>query len=148
MEIIRKALEKKAHEFRRTVQKAYIGVHRKTAIPRDPKSPYHNECIGICRKMLENKETVLLVAPISSKRFMKNEKHGICVVFSGRTVEVVNHVYNYTVHLDEKTWDLMIEDFNYELESRRIQFESEISKNIKYSLKTILKSIEERDATK
>ena len=127
------------------IQKAYIEMHRKTALPKDPKSPYHNECISICRKMLEKKETVLLIAPISSKRYMKNEKYGIYVIFHGRTVEVINHVYNYTVPLDDKTWDLMIDDFNYELEERRKEFEGEISKNIKHSLKTILKSMDQNE---
>ena len=131
MEIAKKVLEKKAHEFRRMIQKAYIGMHRKAALPRDPKSPYHNECIGICRKMLESKETVLLIAPISSKRYMKNEKYGIYVVFHGRTIEVVNHVYNYTVALED----------------RRTEFEDEISKNIKHSLKTLLKTMDKQDET-
>ena len=147
MEIVKKALERKAHDFRRMVQKAYIEMHRKTALPRDPKSPYHSECINICRKMLEKKETVLLIAPISSKRYMKNEKYGIYIVFHGRTIEVVNHVYNYTVSLDDKTWNILIEEFNYELEERRKEFEDEISKNIKYSLKTILKTMDKQDET-
>lgn len=142
MEIVKKAFERKAHDFRRMVQKAYIEMHRKTSLPRDPKSPYHNECVAICRKMLESKETVLLIAPISSKRYMKNENYGIYVIFHGRMIEVVNHVYNYTVPLDDKTWDLLIEEFNYELEERRKEFEEEISKNIKYSLKTILKTMD------
>jgi hypothetical protein len=97
--------------------------------------------------MLESKETVLLIAPISSKRYMKNEKYGIYVVFHGRTIEVVNHVYNYTVALDDKTWDILIDEFNYELEDRRTEFEDEISKNIKHSLKTLLKTMDKQDET-
>ena len=88
-----------------------------------------------------------MIAPISSKRYMKNERYGIYVIFHGKTIEIINHVYNYTVSVDEKTWDSMIDDFNYELEERRMQFESEISTNIKYSLKTILKSIDKKDET-
>lgn len=148
MESIKSLVDKKGHTLKRLIQKAYLGIHRKTAIPKDPKTPYYSECINICRKLLDQKDTILLIAPISSKRYMKNERHGIYVVFHGRSIEVVNHVYNYTVHVDEKTWNLMIDDFNYELEERRIEFEEEISKNIKYSLKTILKSIDEKDETK
>jgi len=59
----------------------------------------------------------------------------------------VNHVYNYTVSLDDKTWNILIEEFNYELEERRKEFEDEISKNIKYSLKTILKTMDKQDET-
>ena len=78
---------------------------------------------------------------------MKNEKYGIYIIFHGRTIEVVNHVYNYTVPLDDKTWNTLIEEFNYELEERRKEFEEEISKNIKYSLKTILKTMDKQDET-
>ncbi len=141
MEILKKTFEKKSHEFRRLVQKAYIGMHRRTSLPRDTKAPYYNECVEICRRMLEDKDTILLIAPISSKRYMKNEKFGIYIVFHGRTVEVVNHVYNYTVPLDDRTWASLMDEFNYELEDRRIEFETEISQNIKYSLKTILKTM-------
>ena len=148
MESIKSLVDKKSHTLKRLIQKAYLGIHRKTAIPKDPKTPYYSECINICRKLLAQKDTTLLIAPISSKRYMKNERHGIYVVFHGRSIEVVNHVYNYTVHVDEKTWNMMIDDFNYELEERRIEFEGEISKNIKYSLKTILKSIDEKDENK
>ena len=148
MESIKSLVDKKSHTLKRLIQKAYLGIHRKTAIPKDPKTPYYSECINICRKLLAQKDTTLLIAPISSKRYMKNERHGIYVVFHGRSIEVVNHVYNYTVQVDEKTWNMMIDDFNYELEERRIEFEGEISKNIKYSLKTILKSIDEKDENK
>ena len=147
MEAVKSLIDKKSHSLKRLIQKAYIGVHRKTALPRDPKTPYYNECINICRKLLEQKDTILLIAPISSKRYMKNERYGIYVIFYGKTIEIINHVYNYTVHVDEKTWNLMFDDFNYELEERRIQFESEISTNIKYSLKNILKSIDKKDET-
>jgi hypothetical protein len=147
MEAVKRLINRKSHSLKRLIQRAYIGVHRKTSIPKDPKTPYYNECINICRKLLEQKDTILLIAPISSKRFMKNERYGIYVILYGKTIEIINHVYNYTVSVDEKTWDLMIDDFNYELEERRMQFETEISTNIKYSLKTVLKSIDQKDET-
>jgi len=147
MEVIKSLISRKIHSLKRSVQKAYIGVYRKASIPKDPKTPYYTECINICRKLLDQKETILLIAPISSKRYMKNERYGIYVIFHGKTIEIINHVYNYTVAVDEKTWDQMMDDFNYELEERRMQFETEISTNIKYSLKTILKSIDKKDET-
>ena len=145
MEVIKKALERKTHEFRRLVQKAYIEMHRRTRVPKSPKAPYYNECIEICRRMLSDRDTILLIAPISSKRYMKNEKFGIYVIFNGRTVEVINHVYNYTVPVDDETWEKMMDDFNQELEDRKEEFEDEIAKNIKYSLKTILKTMTKKD---
>lgn len=147
METVKKALRKKVHYLKRMIQKTYIEIHRKTSLPQDPKSPYYSECISICRKLLDQKDTILLIAPISSKRYIKNERYGIYVIFYGGTIEVINHVYNYTIKIDQKNWDLMIDDFNYELEERRMEFEGEINKNIKHSLRSILKSIEQKNET-
>lgn len=148
MKGIRNLFREKAHQLKRLIQKFYLGVYKKTSVPKDPKTPYYTECVNICKKLLSQKDTILLIAPISSKRYIKNEKHGIYVVFYGKSIEVINHVYNYTIRLDEKTWESLIDEFNYELEERRIKFEDEISKNIRYSLKTILKSIEEKNEDK
>jgi predicted RND superfamily exporter protein len=79
---------------------------------------------------------------------MKNDHFGIYVVLGKRTVEVINHVYNYTVPLDEETWKDVIDEFNKELEERRITMEKEISANIKYSLKNVIKGMEVKDEHK
>lgn len=144
MESIKQTIERKSHGLKRIVQKAFIEMHRKTSLPKVPKVPYYYECLEICKRMLSSKDTVLLVAPISSKRYMKNEKFEIYVILHGRTIEVINHVYNYTVHMDEDTWTNLIDTFNEELESRREDIEDEIAKNIKYSLKNVIKGMEEK----
>jgi hypothetical protein len=146
MGTIKKILEKNGHFLKRGIQKVYIDLKRKSSPP-DLRPPYYLECIKICEKLLKSKETILLVAPISSKRYMKNEKYGIYTIFHGRSIEVINHIYNYTIQIDDKTWDKLIQDFDCVLEERRIQFEGEINKNIKYSLKNILKTIETKDET-
>ena len=141
MEIIKRVAEKKSHDLRRMVQRFYIGMKRKTTIPRAPKTPYHNECITIFRRMLDQEDTLLLIAPISNKKYMKNERYGIYLILHKMSMEVINHVYNYKVPMDEKTWDALIEEFNQEMEERSKDVDSEIEKNIKHSLKTIPKSM-------
>ena len=143
---IKRILKKKSHGLRRLIQKAYIGMHRKTAIHPSPKSPYQSECIGIFKKMLSHQGTILIVAPISSRIYMKNESQGIYIVIHGKTMEVINKVYKYMILLDEKSWGKVIEEFNCELEKRGGEFEAEMSKNVKNSLKTILKSIDQNEA--
>jgi hypothetical protein len=134
-------LDKLSHSLKRTIQKSYIEFRRKTKIPEDSKSEYIHEFMAIHKKLIKNKETELLLAPISSKRYLKNEEFGITVVIYNRNAEIINHVYSYSIHLDDKSWSKVIREFNEELENRREEFEVEITANIKKSLKNILNSM-------
>jgi hypothetical protein len=134
-------LDKLTHSLKRTIQKSYIELRRKTKIPEDDKSEYIHEFMAIHKKLIRNKETELLFAPISSKRYLKNEEFGITVVIHNRNAEIINHIYSYSIHLDDKSWSKVIREFNEELENRREEFEVEITANIKKSLKNILNSI-------
>jgi hypothetical protein len=44
--------------------------------------------------------------------------------------------------LDDKAWDKVSQVFDYEVESRREEFEKEITSNIRHSLQSISKSIQ------
>lgn len=129
------------HSLKRIIQKSYIELRRKTKIPEEGRSEYIQEFMAIHKKLIKNKETELLFAPISFKRYLKNEEFGITVVISNRNAEIINHVYSYSIHLDEKSWSKVVREFNEELESRREEFEVEITSNIKNSLKNILNSM-------
>ena len=95
-------------------------------------------------KLIKNEESILLMAPISGKRFVKNEKMGIYVILEGRSVKVINHIYSYSVVLSEKTQNKLISFYDDEIEKRRIEFEKEITANTKHSLKNILVEIDEK----
>jgi hypothetical protein len=134
-------LDKLMHSLKRTIQKSYIEFRRKTKIPEEPKSEYIHEFMAIHKKLIKDKETELLLAPISAKRYLKNEKFGITVVLHKRNADIINHVYSYTIHLDDKSWEKVDREFNEEQERRSEEFEVEITANIKKSLKNILNSM-------
>lgn len=138
-------IDKIQHSIKRAIQKSYIELHRKTRIPEEGRSEYTQEFMAIHKKLLKDKETELLLAPISSKRYLKNEKFGITVVLHGRNAEIINHVYSYSIHLDTKSWSKVDNEFNEELENRREEFEVEIKANIKKSLKNILNSMSQKN---
>ena len=138
-------LDKLSHSLKRTIQKSYIEFRRKTRIPEEGRSEYTQEFMAIHKKLIKNKETELLFAPISSKRYLKNEKFGITVVLHGRNAEIINHVYSYSIHLDTKSWEKVDREFNEELENRREEFEVEIKANIKKSLQNIINSIDKKN---
>jgi hypothetical protein len=128
------------HKFRRLIQKWYISMVRMVT-PHIEKSEYERDCISICKKLITKEDTVLLLTPISHKRYIRNEELQIFVILEGHSVKVINHVYSYTVFLEQKEWDNVILYFDNEVEKRREEFEKEITSNIKHSLQNILQNI-------
>lgn len=125
------------HKFRRMIQKWYISIVR-IATPPVEKSEYEKDCIAICKRLISKEDTVLLLTPISNKRYIRNEELGIFVILENNRVKVINHVYAYTVFLEQKPWSNIILTFDLEVEKRKEKFEKEITSNIKHSLQNIL----------
>ena len=126
------------HKLKRLIQKQYIKIYRSST----PKiTTYEKDCVSICEKLIKKNETVLLLTPISNKRYIKNEEDKIFVILENYSVKIINHVYSYTVILGDKSWNSVVTLFDTEVESRRNKFEKEITSNIKYSIKKILEKI-------
>ena len=126
------------HKLKRLIQKQYIKIYRSST----PKiTTYEKDCVSICEKLIKKNETVLLLTPISNKRYIKNEEDKIFVILENYSVKIINHVYSYTVILGDKSWNSVVTLFDSEVESRRNKFEKEITSNIKYSIKKILEKI-------
>ena len=130
-----------SHKLRRLIQRWYISLVKMTT-PRIEKSEYEKDCIAICKKLIHKEDTILLLTPISNKRYIRNEELQIFVILEGHNVKVINHVYSYMVFLDQKPWDNIIFTFDTEVEKRRKEFEKEITSNIKHSLQNILQNIQ------
>lgn len=108
----------------------------------DPKPISSDEEISasaICEKLIANTGSELSFSPISRKRIIKNEEKNMYVVMESYTIHVINHVYSYSVYLqDTSEFDKLTQKFDQVLENRRQELEIEIKKNIQHSLKTIL----------
>ena len=129
-----------SHKLRRAIQKSFIKLKRLSTPPVE-RSAYERDCIAICKKLISKEDTVLLLTPISNKRYIRNEELQIFVILEGSSVKVINHVYSYTVFLEQKLWNSITLVFDTEVEKRREEFEKEITSNIKHSLQNILKNI-------
>ena len=129
-----------AHNLKRLIQKKYISLSRMSN-PQIKKSSYERDCIAICKKLIAKEDTVLLLTPISNKRYIRNEELQIFVILESYSVKVINHVYSYTVFLEDKSWNSITSLFDNEVERRREEFENEITSNIKHSLQNIIKSL-------
>jgi hypothetical protein len=129
------------HTFKRFLQRIAIDMTRKLDYHAIDKSAHSKECFSICQKLISNPESELIVSPLTSKRYIKNDVSNIFVIIQGRTVQIINHIYSYSIHLDEKTYEKVMITFNNEQEKRCIKLESEVEVNIKHSLKNIINNL-------
>lgn len=99
-------------------------------------------CVKICKKLINFPNSNLTFAPKSMKRFIKNDEHGMFVVIENRIINIINHVYSYSVYIENtELYSELLEIFDDSLENRRNELENQIRKNIQHSLQDILEKI-------
>lgn len=112
----------------------------------DPTQPVPEEekiTIEICRKLINNPSSKLTYAPLSEKRFIHNQDKDMYIVLHQNTINLINHVYSYSIYLsDHESYLEIIESFDSLLDKERLKLEDEIKNNIQHSLESILKKID------
>lgn len=131
------------HKFRRLMQRNYIWVTRVATLSNVDSSPYENDAIRITQKLINDKDSTMLISPLSGKKYIKNDKFGMYVILHSSTIQIINHKYSYVVFVADKKYDKILQEFNIEVELRRELFEKEILGNINHSMKSIIKTINE-----
>jgi hypothetical protein len=111
----------------------------------DPKPEITDEEIyacAICEKLIDNSNSELTYSPLTKKRIIKNENDTMFIVMEGHSINLINHVYSYSVYVQNSTkyFDLC-QKFDNVLDEKRKQIETEIRSNIQHSLKTILEKM-------
>jgi hypothetical protein len=126
------------HKFRRFIQKQTLQLFRYVSTEQE-KSVYERDCVAVCKKFINQPDSVMLLTPISGKRYIRSEKNEIFIILDSHRVKIINHVYAYDVHMNDKSWNQIISIFDNEVEKRREVFEQQITANIKSSLQKIIK---------
>jgi hypothetical protein len=111
----------------------------------DPSQPVPVEekiTVEICKKLILDPDSKLTLTPISGKRFIKNESKNMFIVIESHTINLINHVYSYSVYLSSQNdYKDIVQSFDNILENKRQLLEDEIRSNIQHSLKTILEKL-------
>ena len=111
----------------------------------DPTPPVPEEekiTVEICKRLIEDPRSKLTYAPISNKRFIKNEEKNMFIVIEQHTINLINHVYSYSVYLSNPSdYRSITDSFDKVLENTRQSLEDEIRSNIQHSLTSILKKL-------
>lgn len=132
------------HLIKRKIQKVVINSKRKIICDTSTvKNDNEDNIISICRNLIKNKSTELLICPISGKRYIINKKLETYIVISDRAIDLVNkkHLFNNTICL--KSYDIILTIFNGHVEMRRKELEEKIFADVKQSLDTIREEIKQ-----
>lgn len=98
--------------------------------------------VEIAKNLIKLEDSVLYIAPISNKLFIRHDKKNIYIVIDVRNLLIINHIYSYSVYIEsDELYSSLIDFFNQTLEKKRDEFEKEIKKNIQHSLKNILENM-------
>jgi len=141
-------LEKIKHNVRRYLQKQIISS-KKNMTKNDyiPRSQDEKEAISICKCLIRNKRSELLLCPKTWERYVINEKLEMDIIINDRSIDIVNHTYHYNIAMCEKTHSIILNIFDGHVEKRRQELKKRIFSNVKYSLNTIYARVKE-DLTK
>ena len=113
--------------------------------PTQPITSEERACSEIWFKLLNNETSILYLAPISKKMFIKNEEADMFVSLENRSANIINHIYSYNVYIENNDlYGKMEKLFNITLEQQRVAIEKEIRNNIKHSLNKVLENLNEK----
>jgi len=139
------------HNFRRQAQRWGLKIYKLTDPERqfEQETDFYKETFGICSRLISHKDSVLLISPISGKRYIKSEDSQIFIVIQKDTIDIVNHTYSYSIKVNgTNLFEKIARIFDAEVESRREEMESEIRKNVTHSLKEIYKNLSNEENVK
>lgn len=105
------------------------------------KNEYERDCISICKALINQEDTTLLMSPLSNKRFIRSADEQLFIIIEDRSITIVNHQYSYTIDFWGKAHNQLINMFDVEVEKRRTNMEMEIRSNVKHSLSNIYKTL-------
>jgi hypothetical protein len=98
-------------------------------------------CKSICIRMINHEKSQFLLAPISMKRFIKNDDLGIFILLYNKRIKITNNKYHYDIEFLERDWDRLCYLYDNKTEKIREELENGVFNKINDSLNNILITI-------
>lgn len=95
----------------------------------------------ICVKLISHKDSDFMIAPMSNKRYIINEKLNLFIVLDFGRVEITNHIFHYDVMLSKRDNERIMYLYDTEVEKRRLDTEKMVKSNIKNTLDKVYQEI-------
>lgn len=124
--------------FKKLGLKIYISYKRMFTRKRADYTSNEVKSSAIFRKLINHPNSTFLIAPLSHKRYIKNESLGIFIVLSTSRLNITNHVYNYDIDVNEDLALRLQTMFDEKVELIRLELEKEMQSQIQHSLLKIL----------
>lgn len=126
--------------FKKLWTKVFIRLN-KTIHPKIDIDENERISSSICRKLIKDENSKFLIAPLSQKRYIKNEVLQMFVVIHEGKINITNHVYNYDIVISMQMSEKLNRMFDNKVEEERIKFEKEMYSQVRHSLKKILEKL-------
>ena len=126
--------------FKKLWFKIFLKVHSRV-IPSIEFDDNERTSASICRKLINHQDSKFLIAPLSQKRYIKNETLQMFVVLQDDRINITNHIYNYDITVPSQMTHKLNRMFDNKVEDARMKFEREMHSQIQHSLKKILEKL-------
>jgi predicted DNA-binding helix-hairpin-helix protein len=132
------------NKFRHLIKKVGIKAMRMMdpeKMPDGQDNAFVTETFSICKRLISKEDSILLISPISGKRYINSADKQLYIIIEPRMATIVNHSYSYNIQLTSNSYSKIVRIFDAEVESRREIMETEIKSNVKHSLSEIYKNL-------
>jgi hypothetical protein len=132
------------HKVKRIIQKLGIYLVKKFHhAGREKLSKTEIEASILFRKLISDPKTDLLISPISSKYYLRNDDRKLLVVLGNMNISIINHIFGYDVSIPSYLQENLKSIFNDEVENRRQKMEEEYRNNVRHNLQQVIKSLKD-----
>jgi hypothetical protein len=134
------------HKIKRIIQKIGIFLVKKFHHSgREKLTKTEIEASIVFTKLLLDPKTDLLISPLSSKYYLKNDDRKLLVVLSNMNISIINHIFGYDVSIPVHMHERLRSTFNDEVENRRQKMEDEYRNNVIHNLQKVIKSLKNEE---
>jgi hypothetical protein len=128
--------------FTKLFRRIYVRWILKTRYKKVVINDTEKTSLSICRYLISHESSKFLIAPLSGKRYVKNEMLGLFIILDDKLLSITNHLYHYEINVNNRDWDRITIMYDNKTERIRQQFEDEIMAQIQNSLSDIKSKIE------
>jgi len=131
-------LARKKLKFRRRISKPYVPNERE------------QEAIHIIKTLIKDEASVMMVAPISKKRYIRNEHRKMFVIMEDvhLTLTSSKSMYYYDLVVCQTVSDILNKNFDNVLEIRRARMEKDMIQGVTSNLSFIAKHMGDTEKNK
>lgn len=135
-------LKNLTHQIKRSYQRMLIKSRKKMIIDTSsPKGENEDEVVSICRTLVRNKKSELLLCPKTFDRYIINSVLETYIIINEDYVDIVHNTHHYNIPICKKTHITLVNIFDGNAELRRKQLKNKIFATVNVSLNSIYQTV-------